>query len=127
MTDEQKKKCHTIIHSSACLVGTIGAGFAQLPCSDNAAIVPVQLAMIISLGSVFGIRLQQSKAESMLGTATATILGRNLSKVLVGWIPVFGNAFNAATGAGVTELIGWAIANDFASRSRTKSKRKGDH
>lgn len=124
MDKDQEKRCHAIIHTAAAATAAIGAGFAQLPCSDNIAIIPMQMIMVVSLGSVFGIRLQQTTAESTLGTATATVMGRSISQTLIGWVPVFGNICNAVTAGLVTETIGWAIAHDFASRT-SKSKGKG--
>ena len=35
--------------------------------------------------------------------------------MLVGWIPGFGNAINATTAAGITETLGWTVANQFAN------------
>lgn len=69
--------------------------------------------MIISLGAVFGVKLTESAAASAAGTATATLVGRGLSQALIGWVPVVGNVINAATAAGVTEAIGWAVAANF--------------
>lgn len=43
MTTDEKNKCHAIIHSASAAAATIGTGVAQLPCSDNAAIIPVQV------------------------------------------------------------------------------------
>lgn len=122
MTKEQKLKCHTIIHSTAVAAASVGAGLAQLPCSDNAAIVPIQVMMIVSLNSVFGLKIEQSRAKSLLGTAMATTLGRGISQVLVGWVPAFGNVCNAVTAAAVTELIAWAIISDMANRSPCQEK-----
>lgn len=113
MTAGEKKKCQAIIHSASAGTAAVGAGFAQLPGSDNAVIVPIQIAMIISLGAVFGIKLTESAAKASLATATATMVGRSISQFLLGWIPGFGNALNASTAAGVTEVIGWAVAKDF--------------
>lgn len=114
MTREQDAKCHAIIHSAAAAAGLAGAGLAQLPCSDSAVIVPIQIAMVISIGAVFGVKLSESAATSTLGSATATMLGRGLSQILLGWIPGLGNVLNAATASGVTEIIGWAVAENFA-------------
>ena len=33
--------------------------------------------------------------------------------MLCGWIPGFGNIINAGTASVITELIGWAVAEDF--------------
>lgn len=116
MTSDQENKCNVIIHGASVAAGAAGAGLAQLPGSDNAVIVPIQVGMIIALGAVFEIELTQSAALATLGTATATLVGRGVSQWLVGWIPVVGNIVNAGTAAGVTETIGWAIAKNFASQ-----------
>lgn len=116
MNDSQKNKCRAIIHSTAVTCAGIGAGLAQLPDSDNVFIVPLQVGMIVSLGAVFGIELNESTAKAALATATATVVGRGISQVLVGWIPVWGNVLNASTAFALTQSIGWAIANDFAER-----------
>ena len=55
--------------------------------------------MIISLGGVFGRDIERSAAESILAGAAASVGGRTVSQFLVGWIPIWGNAINAATAA----------------------------
>ena len=126
MTIQQKRKVHTIIHSASALAGGIGAGLAQLPCADSAAIVPIQITMVISLGAVFGIRLNQITATSSLATATATMTGRSISQILVGWIPVIGNVFNATVAAAITQVIGWTVACDFDKRTNVNLKGKSN-
>ena len=116
MNDSQQNKCHAIIHSTAGVCAAIGAGMAQLPGTDSSLIIPIQVRMIISLGAVFDIGLEESTAKATLATATATMVGRGLSQALLGWIPGYGNALNASTAFAVTESIGWAIANDFETR-----------
>ena len=114
MTKAEKKKCHVIIHTASIAAGSVGAGLAQLPGTDNAVIVPIQAGMILSLGAVFGIDLKETSAKTILATTTATMVGRGISQFLVGWIPVIGNVLNATTAAGVTETIGWTIAKNFS-------------
>lgn len=123
MTYMQKIKCHSIIHTASLFCGSIGAGLSQLPCADSVAIIPIQITMIISLGSVFGIRLNQSTAEATLATATATMTGRGVSQVLIGWAPGIGNLINASTAFGITETIGFSVANDFDNRENRGTKR----
>lgn len=113
MSDSQRTKCHALIHGAATACAGAAAGLAQLPGSDNAVIVPIQIGMIMSLGAVFGVDLTETAAKTALGTATASLVGRGISQFLVGWIPGIGNAINASTAAGVTETLGWAIAKDF--------------
>ena len=55
---------------------------AQVPCSDAAVIVPIQLAMIVTLATVFNIALSRIMAEATLATKAATLIGRGVSQVL---------------------------------------------
>lgn len=118
MTEEQEVKSHAIIHSTSLATASIGGGLAQIPGADNALIVPLQIAMIISLGAVFEVKLTKAAAAATLGTSVSTIAGRGISQILVGWIPVIGNIINATTAFGVTETVGWLVANDFASQNK---------
>lgn len=117
MNDSQNNKCHAIIHGAATVCAGIGAGMAQAPGSDSFFIGPIQVGMVISLGAVFRIDLNESRAKATLASVTATMVGRSISQALLGWIPAYGNALNAATALAVTESIGWAVANDFASKT----------
>ncbi len=123
MNDTQQNKCHTIIHSSASICAAVGAGMAQVPGSDSLVIVPIQVGMIVSLGAVFGIAMDESAAKASLATATATMVGRGISQALLGWIPGYGNALNASTAFAVTESVGWAVANDFATQNSLNYQR----
>ena len=113
MTDEQRAKCHAIIHSASAAAAAAGGGLAQLPGSDNAIITPIQLTMTISLGKVFNVTLGEASAKAAIGSVAASTIGRTVSQVLVGWIPGIGNAINATTAASITEALGWAIAKEF--------------
>lgn len=113
MTDDQNQQCHAIIHTAATAAAGVGAGLAQLPMSDSALIVPIQITMIVSLGLVFDVHLTEAAAKGIAMGMVGSYVGRAISQVLVGWIPGFGNALNATTAAGLTEALGWAVANRF--------------
>lgn len=117
MTPTVKAKCHTIIHSASTSAGVVGAGLAQVPLSDNAVITPIQLAMIIALGNVFGIDISESSAKASLASLSAATIGRTISQVLIGWLPIAGNIINASTATTLTEGIGWMIVKDFSRRA----------
>ncbi|MBJ9924670.1 hypothetical protein [Burkholderia cenocepacia] len=106
------QKVHGIIHGTSLACGAIGAGLAQVPGSDSAAIVPLQTAMIVGIANEHGISVGKTAAADLLLTFSATVIGRTLSQVLIGWAPGLGNALNAVTAASVTEAIGWA-ANEY--------------
>ena len=118
MNDNQRSKCHAIIHSAAGAAAACAAGLAQIPGADNGALVPIEIAMIVSLGKVFGFTVSESYAKSILMTAAATVCGRTISQILVGWLPGIGNAINAATAASMVESIGWISAEEFDTKER---------
>ncbi|MBZ4671358.1 MAG: hypothetical protein PWQ76_296 [Clostridiales bacterium] len=125
---DKLKKCNKIIHAASVACGGVGTGLAQIPSSDNAVIVPIQIGMIISLGNVFELNITESVAKSIIASAGATIAGRTISQFLVGWIPVIGNVINTATAAGITEAIGWIAVKNFYERwiqDRNKGRYEG--
>jgi uncharacterized protein (DUF697 family) len=115
MDKEKRKKAAAIIHGASAATAAVGGGLAQLPGSDAAVIVPIQIAMVISLGKVFDRPLKEGAAKGIVAETTATMVGRAASGFLVGWIPVAGNAINATTAAAITEFLGWIIANEFSA------------
>lgn len=117
MSTEAIIKCNLIIHTASAAAGAVGAGLAQIPVSDTLIIKPVQLAMTISLGQVFGIELSQSAAESAAGSAAATMIGKAACNLILGWIPIVGNVINATVAAALTEGMGWILAEQFAMQS----------
>ncbi|MBP7187625.1 MAG: hypothetical protein KBA55_12865 [Ruminococcus sp.] len=124
LSERELKKCHAIIHSASVAAGGVGTGLAQLPGSDNIALFPIQVGMIIALGSVFDINIVESTAKGIIRNFSAAIAGRTISQVLVGWFPVIGNAINTAAAAGLTEAIGWMAVKNFSKR-RKEDKLKG--
>lgn len=113
MTDDQKQSCHAIIHTASTAAAAVGAGLAQIPMSDSAVLVPIQITMIVSLGLVFDVHLTESAAKGVALGMVGSYVGRAVSQVLIGWIPGVGNLLNATTAAALTEAMGWAVANRF--------------
>lgn len=110
----KNQKIHGIIHLASAACAGIGGGLAQVPGSDSVAIVPIQTAMILAIGNEHGVTLTKAAAADLLLTFTATMGGRFLSQVLVGWVPGVGNIINASTAAALTEAIGWGADTYFA-------------
>ena len=108
--------CKKIIHGFSVACGVVGTGLAQIPASDNAVIVPIQIGMIVGLGTVFDLNITESGAKSIIASAGASVAGRTISQFLVGWIPGIGNVINTATAAGITEAIGWIAVKNFYDR-----------
>ena len=115
MTDEQRDRCRTIIHAGGAASAAVGGGLAQVPGGDSVLIMPVQVAMIIALGKVFGIEVTESAARSVIFASLGTIVGRGAARVLVRFVPGVGNIMNAGVAFGVTETMGWAVAERMAA------------
>jgi uncharacterized protein (DUF697 family) len=97
-----------LIHGAATVATAVAGGLAQIPFSGSVIITPIQISMIIALGSLHGQALDKSSALAMLAAAYGPYVGRTVSQLLIGRIPGVGNAVNAATAFVVTESIGWA-------------------
>ena len=113
LTQDEKIKANLIIHPASVAAGAVGAGLAQIPLADSAVITPIQIAMIIGLGAAFGISVTEGAAKGIATGAVAGYIGRGLSQLLLGWIPVAGNAINASTAAALTQSIGWIAVRHF--------------
>jgi len=81
LTNEQEAKCHGIIHGASLLAAAAGSGLAQLPGSDNAVIVPIQVTMTVALGQIFGVSLAESAARVVM-TETRPQLDTKTGRVL---------------------------------------------
>lgn len=113
MTENERKRCHYIIHTNSVAAAGIAAGLAQLPGVDNGPLAALEVEMVIALGQVFDISVTKSAAKGVIAGVAGTTAGRTISQLLVGWVPGIGNAINASTAAGVVEALGWAAANHF--------------
>ena len=116
MTTTQKTQCHEIIHLAAAAAG--GIGLSPIPFSDTLPLVTVQTTMILALGKVFNVKIEESYATSIAKTAIAKQVGKLIAGQFAKLIPGFGNAMNAGVAFTMTELLGWDTANDFFKMSQ---------
>ncbi len=114
-SEETLAKAKIIIHGAAVAAAVVGGGLAQIPASGSIVITPIQISMIIALGSLHEKTLDKSSALGILAAAYGPYVGRTVSQLLIGWIPSVGNAINAATAFVITESIGWAAHNILSS------------
>ncbi len=114
-SEETVAKAKIIIHGAAVAAAVVGGGLAQIPASGSIVITPIQVSMIIALGSLHEKTLDKSSALGILAAAYGPYVGRTVSQLLIAWIPGVGNAINAATAFVITESIGWAAHNILSS------------
>lgn len=120
MTSEQKKRCNEIIHSASVAAAAVGSGSASIPVvgsfislTDESAITPIQIAMIVSLGKVFDVSLDKTTAASLLTGMLTAKIGRKVAGFFAGLVPGLGPVVNGGTAASITEVVGWSVVNYF--------------
>ena len=122
MNKTQRRKAHFIIHSASTAAAGVGAGMAQLPFHDATVLLPIQTAMVIALGKIFHIKLEQGAAKALATQFLAQKAGQMTARFLAGKLPVAGNIVNGSTAAAITESYGWLIAKEFSEEYEKKLK-----
>ena len=122
MNKTQRRKAHLIIHSASTAAAGVGAGMAQLPFPDATVLLPIQTAMVIALGKVFHVKLEQGAAKALATQFLAQKAGQMTARFLAGKLPVAGNIVNGSTAAAITKSYGWMIAKEFSEESLKKVK-----
>jgi uncharacterized protein (DUF697 family) len=114
MTEDQKTKCHAIIHAHA--VAAAAGNAVPIPGLGVAADMVVMTTMVMALCAIFGGSLTEEAAK---GLAIAAIkntmlkqpiktLARELSKL----IPGLGQIVAPSIGVVMIEAAGWVLANE---------------
>ena len=115
MTDEERGKCHWIIHTAA--VATASTSFAPVPGLGVAADMTAMATMAVSLAAVFGQELTTAMAGGLAyGMMKKTICEqpkKYLKKELAKVIPFWGQAISAGISVALTEAAGWQLAESF--------------
>ena len=122
MNKTKRRKAHFIIHSASTAAAGVGAGMAQLPFPDATVLLPIQTAMVIALGKIFHIQLEQGAAKALATQFLAQKAGQMTARFLAGKLPVAGNIVNGSTAAAITESYGWLIAKEFSEEYEKKLK-----
>lgn len=117
LTWKQALLCHTIIHPTA--LGCSAVAFLPIPVADTLPITSAQVAMVLWLSKVFDIKLTKSDAQILLKMAATPLAGRALSKAALVFVPGVGWAINGAIAGIITEILGWTIVIDFATKSKS--------
>lgn len=115
MTEDQKVRCHAIIHAAAVAAG--GGNAVPLPGLGLAADTAALAGMAIGLASVFGRSVDESVARAMAFDALKKAVLKQpvkvIAKELSKFLPIFGSVFAATVSAGLVEAAGWCIVARF--------------
>ena len=115
MPEDEKKKCHYVIHAAAVAAG--GIGIAPIPGTDITPICAVQVTMILGLAKIFDIPITSEMAKAQAKSYMVGQFGKVLAGQLTKIIPFVGSVSNATIAVALTECLGWDVAEDFYKRS----------
>lgn len=127
MTEDQKKKCHAIIHSHAAAAAAGNA--VPVPGLGIAADMVTMTTMTMSLCTVFGGNISKETAQVLAIAALKNtalkqpikILSRELSKL----VPGLGQIVAPSIAVVMIEAAGWVLANELQEKfSERKSSKK---
>jgi uncharacterized protein (DUF697 family)/GTP-binding protein EngB required for normal cell division len=100
--------------STGYIAGSFGAGFTPVPFAQAAVIVPIQIAMLAHITTIFGISLDKSLISGIVGSiggsGGATFLGRYIVGNLLKFIPGIGTLAGGMITGTVASILTTSLA-----------------
>jgi uncharacterized protein (DUF697 family) len=122
MNEEQKKKCHYIIHAHAVAAGAGNA--VPVPGLGVATDLVTITSMTMSLVAVFGGSLTEEAAKAIAIASFKNSMLKQpikvITKELSKFIPFLGQAVAPTISVVIIEAVGWNIANELYAESLQK-------
>lgn len=113
---ESKKKYSQATVATA-VAAAFGEGFAPIPFSDAAVLIPTQVAMIATITTIFGMDISKSVitgfVSSTIGTAGATVLGKTIVSNIIKLIPGVGTAAGGLISGSTASLLTTALGEAY--------------
>ncbi|MBR5914351.1 MAG: hypothetical protein IKZ58_08315 [Selenomonadaceae bacterium] len=128
MTDDEKKKCHAIIHSHAVAAGA--GNLLPIPGTGLAADTITMTTMAMALAGVFGGSIPESIARNMAVNAIITAVKQNAVKTVVKEVskvvPILGQIISPSISVAMLESAGWSLAQQLDDERNQKLLKSGD-
>lgn len=106
---KDKEADRIILALSSTVAASVGAN--PIPLSDSLIIMPQQIALAVKLSKIYGFNTLGGNIMSLLKTQLLSLLGKQLASSLIKFIPILGQAINAAVAGGLTLALGFALKN----------------
>jgi uncharacterized protein (DUF697 family)/GTP-binding protein EngB required for normal cell division len=109
--EEKKEQAHISIAIATTAAAAVGV--SPIPFSDAALLVPIQTTMILTILSIYGIKIADSSILSLVGSVSISALGKAAAGSIIKLIPglgsIVGAAINATVAGTITGAIGKAL------------------
>ena len=102
--DAKDTRARALIYSNAVVAAAVAA--IPIPVADVLVILPLQLAMVTAIGSLYGVDVSWRRAVELLTTLGAGIGLREAARQLVKLVPGWGSAVSAGIAFGGTAALG---------------------
>lgn len=91
------------------------AGFAAVAWipGSHYAMTAGDLAMVVQVGSIFGVDMDRTQAGALFATVAAPLVGSKVAHTVLDFIPVLGWAAKSVVAATVTKGVGEALISYF--------------
>jgi uncharacterized protein (DUF697 family) len=88
------------------------ASVAWIP-GSHIALTAGDFAMVIQLGSIYGVDIDRAAAGTIFATVAAPFVGSKVAETLLDFIPILGWAAKIGVAASVTKALGEALIHYF--------------
>lgn len=113
--DAKKKYSQAAVATA--VAAAFGEGFAPIPFSDAALLIPTQVTMIASITTIFGLEINKGIltgfVSATIGTAGATILGKTIVANLIKLIPGAGTGIGGTIAGATASLLTTALGEAY--------------
>lgn len=113
----EAKKKHAQIAVATAVTTSFGEGFAPIPFSDSALLIPTQVGMIAYITTIFGIDVNKSVitgfVSSTIGSVGSTILGKTIVSNLLKLIPGVGTGLGGFISGSTASLLTTALGEAY--------------
>jgi len=116
----KEEKAKAVISGYAVSAGA--AAIQPIPLVDSFIIAPIQIAMILHLGKIYGVAITKSAAGGILSSLGLSLAGNMLFLNLVSFVPGFKQVLGPAIAYGLTYTSGLIVKELFETGNLTPSK-----
>ena len=114
LTEKIEKARNVVMGFTA---STSATGAIPIPFADAPLLIAQQVAMMVSVNSVFGMQIDQNTLKALaagaLGVGGATVIGKTIASNLIKMIPGPGSIVGGAVSAGTAGVLTLALGNAY--------------